>query len=56
MLVKDCQTKKLFIETAVKVLLAEGRIYVMANDIADSAGVNRTLKEKYFKNDRINKY
>ena len=47
--VKDCQTKKLIIETAMKVFFTEGRIYATTQDIANAAGVNRTLINYYFR-------
>jgi AcrR family transcriptional regulator len=47
--VKDCQTKKLIIETVMKVFFAEGQIYATTQDIADAAGVNRTLINYYFR-------
>ncbi|MGA2408357.1 MAG: TetR/AcrR family transcriptional regulator [Bacteroidales bacterium] len=47
--IKDCQTKKLIIETAMKVFFAEGRIYATTQNIADEAGVNRTLINYYFR-------
>jgi AcrR family transcriptional regulator len=47
--VKDCQTKKLIIDTAMRVFFAEGRIYATTQEIADAAGVNRTLINYYFR-------
>ena len=47
--VKDCQTEKLIIDTAMNVFFAEGRLYATTQDIADAAGVNRTLINYYFR-------
>lgn len=47
--VKDCQTEKLLIDTAMNVFFAEGRLYATTQDIADAAGVNRTLINYYFR-------
>ncbi len=47
--VKDCQTEKLIIETAMRIFFAEGRFYATTQDIADAAGVNRTLINYYFR-------
>ena len=47
--VKDCQTEKLIIDTAMNVFFADGRLYATTQDIADAAGVNRTLINYYFR-------
>jgi AcrR family transcriptional regulator len=47
--IKDCQTEKLIIDTAMNVFFAEGRLYATTQDIADAAGVNRTLINYYFR-------
>jgi len=47
--VKDCQTEKLIIDTAARVFFAEGRINATIQDIADSAGLSRTLIHYYFR-------
>jgi TetR/AcrR family transcriptional regulator len=44
-----CQTKKLILDTAMRVFFAEGRIHATTQDIADAAGVNRTLINYYFR-------
>jgi len=44
----DCQTEKLILDTAMRVFFAEGRINATTQDIADTAGVNRTLINYYF--------
>jgi AcrR family transcriptional regulator len=51
--VKDCQTKKLIIETAMNVFFTEGRIYATTQEIADEAGVNRTLINYYFRSKKV---
>jgi AcrR family transcriptional regulator len=45
----DCQTEKLILDTAMRVFFAEGRINATTQDIADAAGVNRTLINYYFR-------
>ena len=45
----DCQTEKLILDTAMRVFFAEGRINATTQDIADTAGVNRTLINYYFR-------
>jgi len=54
--VKDCQTEKLILDTAARVFFAEGRINATTQDIADNAGLSRTLIHYYFrsKKDLIN--
>jgi len=47
--VKDCLTEKLILDTAMRVFFAEGRIYATTQEIADEAGVNRTLINYYFR-------
>ena len=47
--VKDCQTKKLIIDTAMRIFFAEGRINATTQEIMDTAGVNRTLINYYFR-------
>jgi TetR/AcrR family transcriptional regulator len=44
----DCQTEKLILDTAMRVFFTEGRINATTQDIADAAGVNRTLINYYF--------
>lgn len=46
--VKDCQTEKLILDTAMKIFFAEGRMHATTQEIADAAGVNRTLINYYF--------
>ena len=47
--VKNCKTEQLIIDTAMKVFFKEGRIKATTQEIADAAGVNRTLIHYYFK-------
>lgn len=47
--VKDCQTEQHIIDTAMKIFFSEGRINVTTQEIADAAGVNRTLINYYFR-------
>jgi TetR/AcrR family transcriptional regulator len=48
----DCQTEKLILDTVMRVFFAEGRINATTQDIADTAGVNRTLINYYFRSKR----
>ena len=47
--VKDCKTEQLLLETSMSVFFKEGRIKATTQEIADAAGVNRTLIHYYFK-------
>jgi AcrR family transcriptional regulator len=47
--IKDCHTEKLIIDTAMNVFFTEGRVYATTQEIADAAGVNRTLINYYFR-------
>lgn len=47
--VKDCQTEELIIDTAMQIFFVEGRIQATTQEIADAAGVNRTLINYYFR-------
>lgn len=47
--VKDCQTEKLILDTAMKIFFTEGRINATTQEIADAAGVTRTLINYYFR-------
>ncbi len=47
--VKDCKTEQLILDTAMSVFFKEGRIKATTQEIADAAGVNRTLIHYYFK-------
>jgi AcrR family transcriptional regulator len=47
--VKDCQTEKIILDTAAKVFFVEGRKHATTQEIADAAGVNRTLINYYFR-------
>jgi TetR/AcrR family transcriptional regulator len=51
--VKDCQTKELIVETAMNVFFTEGRIFATTQEIADTAGVNRTLINYYFRSKKV---
>jgi len=47
--IKDCQTEKIILDTAAKVFFVEGRKHATTQEIADAAGVNRTLINYYFR-------
>ncbi|MCW3112560.1 MAG: transcriptional regulator, TetR family [Segetibacter sp.] len=47
--VKDCKTEQLIKETAKRIFLTEGNMFATTQDIADAAGVNRTLLHYYFR-------
>jgi AcrR family transcriptional regulator len=47
--VKDCKTEKLIKDTARRIFLTEGKMLATTQDIADAAGVNRTLLHYYFR-------
>ncbi|MCE5347538.1 MAG: TetR/AcrR family transcriptional regulator [Bacteroidales bacterium] len=47
--IKDCQTEKHIVDTAMKVFFTEGRINATTQEIADAAGINRTLINYYFR-------
>ncbi|HEX8357553.1 MAG TPA: TetR/AcrR family transcriptional regulator [Segetibacter sp.] len=47
--VKDCKTEQLIKDTARRVFLTEGKMLATTQDIADAAGVNRTLLHYYFR-------
>ena len=47
--VKDCKTEQLIKDTARRIFLKEGRMLATTQDIADTAGVNRTLLHYYFR-------
>jgi len=51
MLVKetDQDTEKLIMETAKNIFFGEGRFNATTQEIADAAGVNRTLINYYFR-------
>jgi AcrR family transcriptional regulator len=49
MAVKDSATEQLIIDTAKKIFFAEGRFNATTQNIADAAGVNRTLLNYYFR-------
>ena len=46
--IRDCKTEKHIIDTAKRVFFTEGRVYATTQEIADAAGVNRTLINYYF--------
>ena len=46
--IKDCKTEKNILDTAKRVFFTEGRVYATTQEIADAAGVNRTLINYYF--------
>ncbi len=45
----DCQTEQHIIDTAMKLFFSEGRINATTQEIADAAGVTRTLINYYFR-------
>jgi TetR/AcrR family transcriptional regulator len=47
--VKDCKTEQHIIDTSMKVFFSEGRINATTQEIADAAGINRTLIHYYFR-------
>ncbi|KIO77023.1 TetR family transcriptional regulator [Pedobacter lusitanus] len=47
--VKDKGTEQLIKDTAKKIFFAEGKLHATTQDIADAAGVNRTLVHYYFR-------
>lgn len=49
MAAKDKKTEQHIIDTAMHVFFTEGRLHATTQDIADAAGVNRTLIHYYFK-------
>jgi AcrR family transcriptional regulator len=49
MAVKDSKTEQLIKDTAKRIFLKEGRMLATTQDIADAAGVNRTLLHYYFR-------
>lgn len=46
---KDTGTEQLIKDTAKRLFFAEGKIHATTQEIADAAGVNRTLVNYYFK-------
>jgi len=49
MSLKDSKTEQLIRETAERMFLKEGKMLATTQDIADAAGVNRTLLHYYFR-------
>ena len=49
MAVKDSKTEQHIRDTAKRIFLTEGRMMATTQDIADAAGVNRTLLHYYFR-------
>lgn len=49
MAAKDRGTEQLIKDTAKRVFFAEGKLHATTQDIADAAGVNRTLLNYYFR-------
>lgn len=49
MAAKDKKTEQHIIDTAMHVFFTEGRLHATTQDIANAAGVNRTLINYYFK-------
>ena len=46
---KDAQTEALIKETALRIFFEEGRLHATTQEIADAAGVNRSLIHYYFR-------
>lgn len=46
---RDTGTEKLIKETAKRIFFTEGKLHATTQDIADAAGVNRTLLNYYFR-------
>jgi AcrR family transcriptional regulator len=49
MTVKDSTTEQLIKDTAKRIFLTEGSMHATTQDIADAAGINRTLLHYYFR-------
>jgi TetR/AcrR family transcriptional regulator len=49
MAVKDKGTEQLIKDTAKRIFFSEGKLHATTQDIADAAGVNRTLLNYYFR-------
>lgn len=49
MAVRDTGTEQLIKDTAKRIFLSEGRVHATTQDIADDAGVNRSLVHYYFR-------
>lgn len=49
MSIKDSHTEKLIRDTAMRIFFKEGRFHATTQEIADEAGVNRTLVHYYFR-------
>jgi TetR/AcrR family transcriptional regulator len=49
MAVRDTGTEQLIKDTAKRIFFSEGRLHATTQDIADAAGVNRTLVHYYFR-------
>src|SRR5690606_12904032 len=49
MAVKDSATEQLIRDTAKRLFFAEGRFHATTQEIAEAAGVNRTLVHYYFR-------
>lgn len=53
MAARDTGTEQLIKDTAKRVFFAEGKLHATTQDIADAAGVNRTLVNYYFRSKDI---
>ncbi len=49
MAVRDTGTEQLIKDTAKRIFFSEGKLHATTQDIADAAGVNRTLVHYYFR-------
>jgi len=47
--IKDCKTEEHIIKTAIELFFKEGRINATTQEIAEKAGINRTLIHYYFR-------
>ncbi len=52
---EDLDTEQLIIDTALKVFFTEGRFKATTQEIADAAGVNRTLIN-YYQMNKLQKF
>ncbi|QNK64374.1 TetR/AcrR family transcriptional regulator [Pedobacter sp. PAMC26386] len=53
MSIKDKGTEQLIKDTAKRIFFAEGKLHATTQDIADAAGVNRTLVHYYFRSRKL---
>ncbi len=53
MAIKDKGTEQLIKDTAKRIFFAEGKLHATTQDIADAAGVNRSLVHYYFRSRKL---